>query len=767
MVDATKAELLFGPIPEGLDPDDQADRAALLAAGLHGGETEVRLALREILATQVENEDPPEVWACARRLLTGGLDRVQVLEQLTLALAHASQTLVEHGESFELSGYVALLGLLPVPPVEAIEEAIVEVVRSRQGLAPDELAGAVLAALDRPPTDALTARMVEFVLDLVTDEEGPVVLLGGARLVHPRALLDGAVLTHRLTDVEHDHGVLTVSFDLAAFDRVDDPHLADGTELEVFSVQEGHVGWRGPDGWLAGLARDAVVAVAVDAHSVVSVEAIDGPSPDGPLEAGLVADIRRYYDLEHEATGLPVSGEAIILDLLLDQPAVLGRPHPPLVELCQAAGLERRGHAVAHDEAVWVYEARARRVMLALQVFDDVEKASAAAWVFDAADDPDTSVDDLREALRALRDAEVAQVIAGELATEEQDWGAADLSRRLLGAAKGQAELAVAHWVAGVVAEHLDDLGVAEAELTRAVDADPDWPPAVDRLAWYAADRGDAQRAARLWRRIGAVDNPDLEMVGRFVGSAGPRVGRNDPCWCGSGRKYKACHLDQPDVAPLALRARWLWRKGVAYLDRCGASRDDLADLVMARAADPDDETSLERAATDPLVADVALIEGGWWDRFVTARGPLLPADEAALARRWAGRPRTVYEVLTVRPGGVVVRDTRDGTTLRVADPAFAAVVSAGERWCGRAVPADLDDGPAADDPDGDGDQPDRLFVGALLAVAPDDADELLGLCEAGDGEAICSFAAELDRANAGADDVIDAGTDDGVVAEG
>jgi uncharacterized protein YecA (UPF0149 family) len=24
---------------------------------------------------------------------------------------------------------------------------------------------------------------------------------------------------------------------------------------------------------------------------------------------------------------------------------------------------------------------------------------------------------------------------------------------------------------------------------------------------------------------------------------AGPRVGRNDPCPCGSGKKYKKCHL--------------------------------------------------------------------------------------------------------------------------------------------------------------------------------------------------------------------------------
>jgi uncharacterized protein YchJ len=23
-----------------------------------------------------------------------------------------------------------------------------------------------------------------------------------------------------------------------------------------------------------------------------------------------------------------------------------------------------------------------------------------------------------------------------------------------------------------------------------------------------------------------------------------PKIGRNDPCWCGSGKKYKKCHLD-------------------------------------------------------------------------------------------------------------------------------------------------------------------------------------------------------------------------------
>jgi preprotein translocase subunit SecA len=34
----------------------------------------------------------------------------------------------------------------------------------------------------------------------------------------------------------------------------------------------------------------------------------------------------------------------------------------------------------------------------------------------------------------------------------------------------------------------------------------------------------------------GAVNKP------RVPASAGPKIGRNDPCPCGSGKKYKHCH---------------------------------------------------------------------------------------------------------------------------------------------------------------------------------------------------------------------------------
>ena len=33
----------------------------------------------------------------------------------------------------------------------------------------------------------------------------------------------------------------------------------------------------------------------------------------------------------------------------------------------------------------------------------------------------------------------------------------------------------------------------------------------------------------------------------------GPKLGRNDPCWCGSGRKYKKCHLAQDEKEKVRL----------------------------------------------------------------------------------------------------------------------------------------------------------------------------------------------------------------------
>jgi hypothetical protein len=31
------------------------------------------------------------------------------------------------------------------------------------------------------------------------------------------------------------------------------------------------------------------------------------------------------------------------------------------------------------------------------------------------------------------------------------------------------------------------------------------------------------------------------------IRNTGPKLGRNDPCWCGSGKKYKKCHWGKDD----------------------------------------------------------------------------------------------------------------------------------------------------------------------------------------------------------------------------
>ncbi|MDH3729483.1 MAG: SEC-C metal-binding domain-containing protein, partial [Myxococcales bacterium] len=62
--------------------------------------------------------------------------------------------------------------------------------------------------------------------------------------------------------------------------------------------------------------------------------------------------------------------------------------------------------------------------------------------------------------------------------------------------------------------------------------------------------------AARRGRRAGgdqaAAPPPLAEAAPSTVKREGPKLGRNDPCYCGSGKKYKNCHYrgDQAAASP-------------------------------------------------------------------------------------------------------------------------------------------------------------------------------------------------------------------------
>ena len=57
---------------------------------------------------------------------------------------------------------------------------------------------------------------------------------------------------------------------------------------------------------------------------------------------------------------------------------------------------------------------------------------------------------------------------------------------------------------------------------------------------------GAPQPAAPRWRRDLVQDRQPARVGGddviKTVKRDEPKIGRNDPCWCGSGKKFKKCH---------------------------------------------------------------------------------------------------------------------------------------------------------------------------------------------------------------------------------
>lgn len=346
-----------------------------------------------------------------------------------------------------------------------------------------------------------------------------------------------------------------------------------------------------------------------------------------------------------------------------------------------------------------------------------------------ALDDPDASGRQLQVALAHLAEPDLLASVVEERLGSDDDPQAlaafAEAAERLLRAADGAGDRSAGHWLLAVVDERRGDAVAAEAHLRAAVEADGEWGPAVDRMAWYCSDRGDAAGAVRLWRRL--ADGPDLNrdlfVIEPFARSAGRGGARNDSCPCGSGRKFKHCHLGQPEQADLADRVGWLSRKSVAYLERRGGgAMATIRRLATITAVDPGSDGAVAEASHDPLVVDIALVECGWFARFLADRGPLLPDDERELATAWLAVRRTVFEVTAVRSGlGLILSDRRTGEPVEVQERVFSRHASVGQVVCGRAAP------------DGVGFQ----FVGSLFSVPPGQADRVMGLVDEGDGEAL------------------------------
>ncbi|HET7068561.1 MAG TPA: SEC-C domain-containing protein [Nocardioides sp.] len=250
--------------------------------------------------------------------------------------------------------------------------------------------------------------------------------------------------------------------------------------------------------------------------------------------------------------------------------------------------------------------------------------------------------------------------------------------------------LAVPRLLRASVAEARGDMPSYRALLESALEADPDNREALVDLADLHAIAGEALEADRLYRRGGLPpDSDELKALEPFLHPPADGPGRNRPCPCGSGKKYKVCH-GRTAVHPLEQRARWLWTKLCMFAQRSPQRADLLHWGGVLAGAEPGSSEAARQALGNPMVHDFAIVDGGLLAKFLTVMGELLPADELALAQSWEGRPMRLLEVRRVLPmRGIVATDLLTREELEIADRRLSREVEPRDVLLGRP----LDDG--------------------------------------------------------------------------
>jgi SEC-C motif len=569
------------------------------------------------------------------------------------------------------------------------------------------------------------------------------------------AVLAGRVFTHRVSADELTHDVLTVMPDLnpitTLFEHEQYQRFADGSaaciavaDYDDDLLDERDIPAEAIDpaalllepGTLAklNLAEGDTVGLRLTAEGIVleRVDVIAQHTAGARLAATL--DVDEPTDVDTAAWTACVADPALFTD-----------PLPPLSEIVEDYGLAHRGDWLApsgFDFDSWQFGRRCEllaarhgldlddalsltllvelydRVSLLLIEADDAGEAGDTPAMDSAAgaEGADGADDVAGELGAALADPLLADLLVAEAVGSDSGGAAAlGLFADLLEPRVPRAARVACKWLRAVALEQIGDIEEAERELLAAESIDPDWPLPLIDLARIASDRGDVERGLGLLRRAGAEpDHPLVALLEAHRTEPRRDVGRNEPCWCGSGRKFKKCHLGREQLA-LAERVNWLYEKATQNLHIAGW-QDLLAEAGYERYRDTQDlADALTAAMADPLVIDAVLFEGGALAEFLDVRGSLLPDDERLLAEQWLLVERSVFEVERVNPGeSVTVRDLRNGDMHDVRERTASRQLKPGQLICAHVLPA------------GDSMQ----FFGGVEPIALHERDRLIDLLD-------------------------------------
>lgn len=597
-----------------------------------------------------------------------------------------------------------------------------------------------------------------------------VVTLADDRLVWLPSFLDGRVFTHRVSALEVTHDVLEVGPDLAAVAMLTESatyqtlvdaspivavtpwsgvELLEERGLGTSALTQGEA-WLLPVGHLAGRGVEAGDLVGIR----ITEAGFDLCAVDAVKKSTAAASIAARLGQEPERPERIAVAVWMACDKSND---AFREPIAPLSELLPAIGLVLEGEWVApagFDFDLWRASSRVgammnrhdldleegAAVLTAMVLFERIR--DEVETIFDGSDEADwddggaplphllqraravtgdTDLDDdslfmdPRDALDYFEEPIVVETFLWEASSADGFSSTAlDVFTHTFEKVAPRAARPAMLWLRGRAHEHVGDIESAEQSFRAAEALDPSWPLTLISLARLASDRGDAERGLSLLRRAGALpDAPLVQMLEAFQTTSHPALARNAPCWCGSGRKYKQCHLNREQLS-LEDRAAWLYQKAITDL-LAGPSAALLEDVAHARSGYVDDPDALERAFLDELARDVMLFEGGAFQEFLALRGQLLPSDEASMAQEWLHIERSVHEVVSTQPGeSITLRDVRTGDIHEVRTATIGTQVELGGLYCARVVPA----GGTM-----------QLF-GGLERVSPEDRDDLIALLD-------------------------------------
>jgi hypothetical protein len=277
----------------------------------------------------------------------------------------------------------------------------------------------------------------------------------------------------------------------------------------------------------------------------------------------------------------------------------------------------------------------------------------------------------------------VAQLLA------ERAWSDARIEPLMadIAAVAPSSAMAALLYVLAACAEARDDVTEAERLLRRSLAADPSYPLSQVELARFDENHGDYGAALRLLLRAGA---PPDDAQRAWLETVAPiddhKVGRNEPCPCGSGRKYKTCHLGMP-IGSILDPASALFHKLTIWLSNPRNERLT-AEIVQETLEGVQVSADMDVAAVDWLSHDILMFERGGLQRFLDSHGSLLPEREVALGREWLDSGRSLYQVESARPGSdVSLRDVFTGTTVELPDRTISRRSQPLDLLCVRLMP--------------------------------------------------------------------------------